>query len=395
MKLLLFLEHKFFIEDGKIISEKVISYDYLKRYLNVFEEVCLCARVLDRKPITSICPIVDSRISILPLPNYSSMDIIKHFNECKRIVTGNLSDIDCVIIRGPSSIALLAGSITFKKPMGLELVINPETFFYTPQSNFFLKVINAIKKQLFVISTKSLCKKVNGVSYVTAEYLQKKYPSRAALKGESEHYFETHYSSIDLKDSAYSSEINVHNPDDTFVIAHTGWMVGDNKGHKDVIQVLRRLTEDGKDCKVVFIGDGPKLNEFKEYANKLGVLERVEFAGKKDSFEQIQELLSEAHLFLFPSINEGLPRAIIEALANSVPCVAYNSDGIPELLDEFNLVKPNDIEGLIEKVEYYIDHEEERVCTAKKGYGLSKQYNYEVLTKRRNDFYTKIRLMAE
>jgi len=395
IKILLFLEHKFWISDnGDIFCEKVITNEYLSRYLDVFDSICLCARVLEKKPLNLIEESLNKdKISILPLPNYNSSQIIKHFKECSDIISRKISEFNGSIIRGPSSISLLAYYVLNKNkvPFIAEIVINPRNFFNTDTNNLKNKLVSSLGKSMLVRHTKKMCMNANGVSYVTKYFLQNLFPSHSMRYGSSDIYFNTFYSSINLKPSDYSNFINNHIEGEPFIITHTGWMVGDNKGHKIVMDVAKALISKGYNIRVKFIGDGIKKNEFESYAKKRNIVQDILFLGQINDFESIQKQLLSSHLFLFPSKAEGLPRVLIEAMANSLPCIASNVDGIPELIDEQYLVEYNDIDKMVYLIEQFINNESLRKRICKQNYMKSLEYSDEVLSKKRRDFYNKYR----
>lgn len=99
-------------------------------------------------------------------------------------------------------------------------------------------------------------------------------------------------------------------------------------------------------------------------------------------------------MFVFPTKAEGLPRAVIEAMAVGLPCISTPVNGIPELLDREFLLNPNDTEGFAEKISFLVDNPLiMEKCSLR---NISKAYEYEqnVLQSRRNKFYTKLRELA-
>lgn len=106
-------------------------------------------------------------------------------------------------------------------------------------------------------------------------------------------------------------------------------------------------------------GDGVQEAELKAEAEKLGVQEQVHFLGfRKD----VYELCSSADLFLFASLQEGLPVAIMEAMACGLPIIASNIRGNADLIDAGKggyLVEPTDIDGFIEAIKKALDVSED------------------------------------
>jgi glycosyltransferase involved in cell wall biosynthesis len=92
---------------------------------------------------------------------------------------------------------------------------------------------------------------------------------------------------------------------------------------------------------VFIIGDGPERKELEKLAKKLNVSDRVHFAGFQND---AQSYLPAFDIFVLPSRKEGLPYAIIEAIAAKIPVVSTMVGGIPELIKNNEsgwLVKPN------------------------------------------------------
>jgi glycosyltransferase involved in cell wall biosynthesis len=95
-------------------------------------------------------------------------------------------------------------------------------------------------------------------------------------------------------------------------------------------------------------GDGPQMAALQSLAQELGIEDRVFFLGWQ-SREQILESYRQANLFLFPSRHEGMPNAILEAMASGLPVIATCIAGNEELVVEGEtgfLVPPEDVEAL-------------------------------------------------
>ena len=94
----------------------------------------------------------------------------------------------------------------------------------------------------------------------------------------------------------------------------------DVKGFWHLLKVFRRVTEETQDVRLAIIGDG-SFEEYKVLAEELKLADKVLFAGlKKNPFPYLKE----SDLYLLTSISEGLPNALVEALAVSLPIVSVN-----------------------------------------------------------------------
>ena len=105
----------------------------------------------------------------------------------------------------------------------------------------------------------------------------------------------------------------------------------DVKGFWHLLKAFRRINEKMPDTRLAIIGDG-EFKEYKELAQRLGIADRVLFAGlKRNPFPYLRK----SDLYLLTSLSEGLPNALVEALALSLPIVSVNClSGPAEILHE-------------------------------------------------------------
>ena len=118
------------------------------------------------------------------------------------------------------------------------------------------------------------------------------------------------------------------------------------KGHKYLIEALDRLDCDGVSWQCVFLGDGELQFELRGLAENLNLSEKITFPGFCDD---VYPMLLQADLFVLPSLHEGSPNALIEAMGLGLPCIATDVGGIKDLIDnEKNgiLVPPKNSDAL-------------------------------------------------
>jgi len=107
------------------------------------------------------------------------------------------------------------------------------------------------------------------------------------------------------------------------------------------------------------VGDGPLRGEIEQEALRLGVRSRVQFAGAIQFGEELfNEYRQKADIFVLPSLSEGIPKVILEAMAFGLPIVATAVSGIPDLIkDQINglLVSADSAEELAAAILKMID----------------------------------------
>jgi glycosyltransferase involved in cell wall biosynthesis len=129
------------------------------------------------------------------------------------------------------------------------------------------------------------------------------------------------------------------------------------KGHSSLIRALDLLLRRGIPVHLELAGDGSLEPAIRRQVSRVGVGEHVEFLGRV-SHERLLERLSEGawHVVVLPSVmtdigeEEGIPVALMEAMACGIPVIGTETGGIPELLRDGAglVVPPNDSEALAE-----------------------------------------------
>lgn len=119
-------------------------------------------------------------------------------------------------------------------------------------------------------------------------------------------------------------------PPDAFLIGSVG-RLEPIKGHRYLLEAFRDLAPRFPNLYLAFVGDGELLPRLRSLAHRSGLQDRVLFLGWR---EDVPALLQTFDLFVLPSLNEGMGRALVEAMAASLPIVATRACGIPEVLGE-------------------------------------------------------------
>lgn len=141
------------------------------------------------------------------------------------------------------------------------------------------------------------------------------------------------------------------------------------KAQTILLQAVHRLLDAGRNVEVHLVGGGQDLDRLEREAKRLKLGPAVVFHGPMPQ-SRVVELLATAHVFTLASFAEGVPVALMEAMALGVPCVSTCLMGIPELIRhkvDGLLVPPSDIESLAEAIEELMDNPALRDQYAKSG----------------------------
>lgn len=129
------------------------------------------------------------------------------------------------------------------------------------------------------------------------------------------------------------------------VVGTVGWL-WPIKGPMYLLQAMAKVWQQNPECELVYVGRGDLEEELKATAASLGVADKVRFLGWREDIYNIMPLFD---LFALPSLNEGMGRVLVEAMAAGKPLVASEVGGVPDLVTPGAtgiLVPPGDVEAL-------------------------------------------------
>lgn len=386
-KLLMSCDDYVFCYQGRYYARTQEKYDFYQRYLRVFDKLRLVTRCVEEDTLgkTRVPLDQDPRIEFVPIPFFSGpVQYARKYFKIGMIVKYVVDGCDAAILRLPSTIAQRVCNVVMKSgiPYATELVFDAKDALEGATNTVERILWKRIHKQMA-----KACNKANGVSCVTAHYLQTHYTSTQPGA------FFANYSSLALDRSFFTSER--HYPDkDRFSISHVCTQVQYNgrKGYNELVEAMKILKEKNIEIEVNFAGpdyhDGMRL--LQEMAAKLGVSDRVHFIGGVNR-KQLSDYLEESDLYVMPTWAEGLPRVIIEAMAKGLPCITTPVSGNPELISEHFLVEYSDVNTLAERIEELVKNKEIYENASKENFRRSLQYEASVLEKRRDSFYAKLK----
>lgn len=144
------------------------------------------------------------------------------------------------------------------------------------------------------------------------------------------------------------------NNTENFVIGYIGRLVK-LKNLETLLTAFHMLSADKPNVRIMIVGDGPERENLENQAQQLGIGERVEFLGFRDD---AVAFLNDFDVFVLPSLSEGIPRCIMEAMAASVPVVASDIPGNRNLVADGEtglLFTVGDSRDLAEKIRYMMD----------------------------------------
>ncbi|HDK25698.1 MAG TPA: glycosyltransferase family 1 protein [Candidatus Atribacteria bacterium] len=165
------------------------------------------------------------------------------------------------------------------------------------------------------------------------------------------------------------------------------------KGHQFLLDAFKNIVEEQKygRVKLLIIGEGNKRKYLENYVKELNLGDKVIFTGYR---EDVEELMALMDIFVLTSLREGLPRVLVQAAAVGMPSIAFNVDGVPEIIEDNHngfLVRVGDVEQLAKRIMQYIDHKELLVLHGKNGRELIKgKWSIEDMVEKIDKIYQKL-----
>ncbi len=142
---------------------------------------------------------------------------------------------------------------------------------------------------------------------------------------------------------------------DTVTLVGTVGRLVPVKGHAVLLEALQILHESDRMVNLVIVGDGPLREHLEAEVRRLGLNEFVRFTGHQvESYDFINMM----DVFVLPSLHEGIPMVLLEALALQRPVVASRVGGIPEVVVHGRtglLAEPSDASSLAKLIRRMID----------------------------------------
>jgi phosphatidylinositol alpha-1,6-mannosyltransferase len=332
---------------GSVYVSGPANYSYWSRYLEVFDEVTLLARVSESRLQGREERRADGPgVSFRGLPHYTGpWQYLQARRQAKAIARHAIEECDAYLLRVPGLVSQMVWReiIHAKKPYTLEVVGDP---WEALSPGTWPHISRPIFRRVATQQLKRICAGAAAVNYVTSETLQQRYPP-------SKTAYAVGFSDVSLENASVSADTikgryqrlqelpwRGSKTGSSIRIGFVGSFAQMYKG-PDTLLHAAALCQGHLNFELAMVGAGRCLPEMKALAAKLGIADRVAFLGELSSGRSIFEFLDSIDLFVMPSRAEGLPRALVEAMSRGCPCIASAVGGIPELLEPSDLVPPN------------------------------------------------------
>lgn len=380
MRLLFAHDHVFYKYNDHYYSTGGLSKEMIERYSGVFEEVGVVSRQKEIDLIDKKLTLASTeRVSFIHVPDFKSITNYFKIKEAKTIVTKAVKNCDLVIARLPSSIGDLAvdAAIKYCKPYLIEVVACPWDAYWN--HSFKGKLL----APFMYFSLKLKVSKSPYTIYVTNEFLQNRYPTNG------KHTNCSNVALTEFDDKVLDRRLNkiesMQN-NEKIVIGTTAAVNVRYKGQQYIIQALGELKKQGIDHFEYQLVGGGNQAFLKSVAEKYDVLDQIKFLGAMPH-NKVFEWLETIDLYVQPSRQEGLPRALIEAMSRALPAFGAKTAGIPELLEQDFIFSntPKNIDEIVGILKSF--DKETMINQSKRNFEESKKYEKNIIEARRRKFF--------
>lgn len=369
-------DHTFLQKDGETYTTGSLNQQIMNRYISWFKSVSVFATTRsvdlekDKRFLISKNRVKNINFELVS-KSFSPIRLCKYAKKIEKAV----SQSDCVVVR-----MSIFGAIgvhyarKYKIPYLVEMVACPW------DSLWYHSLKGKMLAPFMVYITRKVCLEATDVLYVTTKFLQGRYPTRGrSIACSDVELLSVNSDELTKRKSIISNQtdmkrlrlVTVANVDVKY------------KGQRFVIEALAALKERDFDYSYTLIGGG-NSSELKALAKRLNVEEQVTFLGARPH-EEIFDLIRQQDLYIQPSLQEGLPRAVIEAMSIGLPVVGSSAGGIPELIDETMVFKKGSVKNL-SRVLLNLD-KGKMLQESKKNFERSRNFETDVLNRKRSEFY--------
>jgi phosphatidyl-myo-inositol dimannoside synthase len=369
--------------DGTVWGPAAYGEALWARYLEVFSSVLVAARVV-RVPRAATGATRASRpkVEFCELPPYvGTSGLMRALPSLGQALGTGVHRTEAIIVRSPSPLAFLTAraAAVRARAFAAEIVGDPDQVF---SPGAFRHPFRGWLRAAATAAQRQIARDAIATLYVTTDVLQRRYPTRGLAFAASD---------AALDDDAFEgARPRTRQPHEPYVLVSVGALDQPYKGTDVLLRATSLLRKTDVPVRLRVVGDGRLRPALEREARELGLGGHVEFLGQQDRAGVVAALDS-AHLFVLPSLTEGLPRALLEAMARGLPAVATGVGGVPELLPAACLVRPRDVKALADCIAALISDEHGRLGFGERNREHARCYHERVQAPIRREFLWSVR----
>lgn len=383
-KLYFATEARFVKRNGVYYSLGGFTQTLWDRYLEHFDFLIVIARVSHDESalVNDTMKASGARISFIELPYYIGFGgYLRQKMTIRSKLNRLLLNDGVYICRLPGIIGGEVIDVLNKKGISYacEVVGNPWDVFASGSVNHPCR---PILRRVGAYQMRRQLRMASAALYVTQRTLQVIYPVKKGA-------FSVGVSDVIVKEMNMAQTAKILTDKESYRLISVGSLAQLYKAPDVLLKALKKVSDSGINFDFVWLGDGNYREQMQQLANSLSIADKVHFIGSV-STERVITYLRESDIFLLVSRTEGLPRAVVEAMAQGLPCIGSKVGGIPELLQPDVLVEKDNIEELAILIKKMLTDHTFTNLQAERNINEAQMYKESVLTEKRNTFYKEI-----
>ncbi|NCC23179.1 MAG: glycosyltransferase [Alphaproteobacteria bacterium] len=379
--------------DGDVWSPGQFPYDYFTTFLECFDRVTVAGRGgRFSQDVRHYNRSSGPGVSFELFPNMNSpQGLLAHSRANDRRMAELVSRADAVIVRATCDLSWLAYKHAKRrgKPIAMEMAACAWDATYYHGSTL-AKLYAPIR----YLHDRIIAANADSVIYVSRNFLQRRYPAKGT--------------------TAVASNVQIDRPQESVLRKRLDRIANDRSGRPLVVGLIGTLThklkgihtaldamamlesEGGEKSNYIFRVLGPGNPSWcRAHAERDGLAHKVFFDGTIQSGQAVLEWLDDIDIYIQPSFQEGVPRAMIEAMSRACPVIGSTTGGIPELLDPWWLHKPGDVDHLASLLELMMGEMRAREEAAMRNFTHAFDYSSDKLVPVRQKFWKEFAALAD
>ncbi|WP_424769274.1 glycosyltransferase [Paenibacillus sp. sgz302251] len=363
-----------------VYCNTTITSEMFSRYFHVVDKLIVVIRTLHLDKTyeeANLKKVELSGLEFIEIPNLNSISgFLIDKRKYKKVIEEQVEKADLLFVRMPSVISDI--TIHFAIKMKKKYMVEVGGCAWDAYWNHGL-MGKLVAPYMFFNEVKGV-KNANFASYVTEKWLQNRYPCNCPSVSASNVYLE------DLEESVLEQrlkKIQTKGGNSPTIIGTTAAVNVRYKGQEYVIRAISELNKQGYNLEYELVGGGDN-SYLKKIAKSVGVEDKVRFKGlmlRNDVFKWLDSI----DIYAQPSKQEGLPRALIEALSRACPAVGSTTAGIPELLQPETVFEKGNITHICNLLKRLSTTD---LCEiAKQNFEKAKKFELVHLDRKRNEIY--------
>jgi glycosyltransferase involved in cell wall biosynthesis len=310
--------------DGQSFDTYGAYARYVLEFARHFDHVTVFAPTTDQPTYFSGCPLDASNVTVAPLPYFEThAQAYRRAPALVRIFRRHCAALDVINARGTAPLAYVLWWLTRRRGVPFLYHFSSDPFEMITRSPKYRGLRGYVARAAY------------GVEFAIQKFIARRnfaFCDGSALAQRLRRHMpnvEPIVLSTLLPEDYYLRADCCTRP--VVRVLYVGYL-RQGKGLNDLVDAVHILRREGRNVELELVGEGALREPLTAQARRLGLLEHVHFPGYLTLGPRLNECYNTADIFALPSLSEGSPRVILEALAHSLPVVATPVGNIAETL---------------------------------------------------------------